>query len=264
MCCWDWMKRVAERSVRVEDTAQEARIKLTLIPVVFILGIWQFIGLFISINQGDSYMFTASLAIPVLHYPVFLLWAIFCNSSIIPVLDVCLYLGVLSIMMTHFSSISFGATGILSHAVITLDVALLFERDNIPKNVIPIMLIYVVFERCEAVFDWGLYEIGMEGWEGIPPLCDCPAPPCPLPWSVLFNGVLGFGLLLIVDFHLTRGFSKGMRKQLARVEAAVNVAGEVTAALARYDVDAADKVISGESDLAGLEDLPPELAESFH
>eukprot|EP00756_Hemistasia_phaeocysticola_P018219 Hpha_TRINITY_DN15582_c3_g4::TRINITY_DN15582_c3_g4_i1::g.105366::m.105366 len=65
--------------------------------------------------------------------------------------------------------------------------------------------------------------------------------------------MLGVCVVFLGDFYFTNGFASGMMLQLRRVGAAVDVAGVVAAALARYDVNAAQKAIEDG------EDLPVEL-----
>eukprot|EP00756_Hemistasia_phaeocysticola_P027697 Hpha_TRINITY_DN16130_c0_g7::TRINITY_DN16130_c0_g7_i1::g.5750::m.5750 len=140
-----------------------------------------------------------------------------------------------------------------SLVVIILDIGLVFDRDRVPKFVIPITIFYLFATSIEAHFRLGLYELPGEE----PEICNCADPPCKTNIEKSFGSFTWAAGVLMFDYYFTRKFAHDLRYQLQRVKASVEVAAQVTAALARYDVDSAEKVItSGDN-------LPEELVESF-
>eukprot|EP00756_Hemistasia_phaeocysticola_P044072 Hpha_TRINITY_DN17653_c0_g1::TRINITY_DN17653_c0_g1_i1::g.158722::m.158722 len=91
----------------------------------------------------------------------------------------------------------------------------------------------------------------------VTPFCDCSDPPCAVRAGSAYSNMGVSILVLLVDFYFTRGFATDLRVQLQRAKRTVEVAAEITAALARYDVDEAEKAIEGG------EGISVELAESF-
>eukprot|EP00756_Hemistasia_phaeocysticola_P032824 Hpha_TRINITY_DN16432_c0_g4::TRINITY_DN16432_c0_g4_i3::g.162577::m.162577 len=138
--------------------------------------------------------------------------------------------------------------------VIVLDAALVFDTQRPIPIALCSVVVYIAIVGVEAAAPFGLYKAAAMN---TPPICDCAEPPCPIDYVESFNNWMSACLCLWVDFYLTRGFATDLRHQLRRVEASAKVTAEVTAALARYDVDVAEAAIN-----SGM-DLPEELAESF-
>eukprot|EP00756_Hemistasia_phaeocysticola_P018679 Hpha_TRINITY_DN15612_c3_g3::TRINITY_DN15612_c3_g3_i2::g.101816::m.101816 len=141
--------------------------------------------------------------------------------------------------------------------VLILDCALVFERDHMTSVMIPLVLIYMFLIFVESIERFGMYEAGYWGASPEVSHCNCASPPCGQSFVAAFFSYLGVSSVFLFDFYFTRGFSAGLRHQLRRVEASVEVAGEIVEALARYDVDAAETAIEKGSD------LPVELAGSY-
>eukprot|EP00756_Hemistasia_phaeocysticola_P018223 Hpha_TRINITY_DN15582_c3_g4::TRINITY_DN15582_c3_g4_i6::g.105386::m.105386 len=71
--------------------------------------------------------------------------------------------------------------------------------------------------------------------------------------------MLGVCVVFLGDFYFTYGFASGMRLQLRKVQAAVDVAEVIADALARYDVTLAKEALEGESAVC----LPEKLRDSL-
>eukprot|EP00756_Hemistasia_phaeocysticola_P014813 Hpha_TRINITY_DN15361_c6_g1::TRINITY_DN15361_c6_g1_i1::g.88030::m.88030 len=99
--------------------------------------------------------------------------------------------------------------------VLILDMALVFERDWLQPVMICGTLSYLLFDRLEAMYRFGFYDL-QQPWEGQIPLCDCVAPPCAQTLEGNVSFYCGFALTLLVDFHLTRGFAKGLKGEMLK------------------------------------------------
>eukprot|EP00756_Hemistasia_phaeocysticola_P054010 Hpha_TRINITY_DN29958_c0_g1::TRINITY_DN29958_c0_g1_i1::g.131945::m.131945 len=140
--------------------------------------------------------------------------------------------------------------------IMMLDICLVFDRPHVVPFILPVSLVWLLIEATESVFQSGMYKkVATE-----PPMaCNCADPPCAL------TAINGYGVLiaacsvLLIDFHLTRRFARDLRVQLGRVKSSIKVAGQITAALARFDVDGAADVL----DDPASEELPSEMLESF-
>eukprot|EP01062_Namystynia_karyoxenos_P039455 TRINITY_DN2866_c6_g1_i1.p1 TRINITY_DN2866_c6_g1~~TRINITY_DN2866_c6_g1_i1.p1 ORF type:complete len:687 (+),score=115.49 TRINITY_DN2866_c6_g1_i1:88-2148(+) len=146
--------------------------------------------------------------------------------------------------------------------VLILDACLVFNtRPWVQNTAMVITLIYLAAERSDAVLGYGLTEAALlsEPLTETIPLCDCANPPCQVPADFGFQDLIGFFVVLITDFVLTRGFANGLRQQMALVTSSVEVAELVSAALARFDLDSARGALT-----ASGQGLPPGLASSFN
>eukprot|EP00756_Hemistasia_phaeocysticola_P011675 Hpha_TRINITY_DN15136_c3_g4::TRINITY_DN15136_c3_g4_i2::g.129005::m.129005 len=126
------------------------------------------------------------------------------------------------------------------------------------RLILLLMIMYTVAVELESSQRFGMFEAGYWGTKGVEASnCNCASPPCRSTLADAIANLIAVCAIFITDFVLTSGFADGMRRQLRKVEASVEVAGKVTAALARYDVDEAEAAIKND------EHLPKELAESY-
>eukprot|EP00756_Hemistasia_phaeocysticola_P017215 Hpha_TRINITY_DN15525_c2_g1::TRINITY_DN15525_c2_g1_i1::g.107370::m.107370 len=140
-----------------------------------------------------------------------------------------------------------------SNVVLILDASLVYNRPQSVPIVFAVLSVYLLLERMEFAFRFGLYDFGVPS----PSICECVDPPCA---GTVSHALFTWGNILsvlAVDFILTRGFSIALHRQMRRIKASVDVSAGIAAALARYDVDGAEEAI------AKAGDLPEELAESY-
>eukprot|EP00756_Hemistasia_phaeocysticola_P016065 Hpha_TRINITY_DN15454_c2_g1::TRINITY_DN15454_c2_g1_i2::g.176391::m.176391 len=97
-----------------------------------------------------------------------------------------------------------------------------------PLFIIPFVLVYLGALQVESVSRFGLYEAGYWGTAGVEiSSCNCASPPCDsIPVDAFIN-LLSLSIVFLGDFYFTNGFASGMELQLRKVEAAVDVAGEI-------------------------------------
>eukprot|EP00756_Hemistasia_phaeocysticola_P017601 Hpha_TRINITY_DN15549_c0_g1::TRINITY_DN15549_c0_g1_i1::g.107175::m.107175 len=169
------------------------------------------------------------------------------------VVDVYVLAGAVGVILLDMYYVAQGLSRQWSFIVLLLDMSLVFDRPRTVPYVLAFTLLWLVVDTCESSFRMGLYDLV---YDSPTLICDCANPPCPDPPPAVGNLVMSV-VVLLIDFHLTRGFSRDLRLQLRRVNASVEVASKVTAALARYGVDDAEAAILGGGD------LPDALAESF-
>eukprot|EP01065_Artemidia_motanka_P040041 TRINITY_DN4959_c0_g1_i1.p1 TRINITY_DN4959_c0_g1~~TRINITY_DN4959_c0_g1_i1.p1 ORF type:complete len:695 (+),score=110.43 TRINITY_DN4959_c0_g1_i1:213-2087(+) len=152
-----------------------------------------------------------------------------------------------------------------SLSVLLLDMCLMVNAS--PAFLVFILMgtmTWVLTERAEAVFLFGLYDAGVYDESvagtagGTIDLCDCVSPPCGERLGRSVAGISGVLLVFLGDFYFTNGFAKSMKEQLRVVAAAVNVASSVVDALSRYEIAEAEVVVDAAGDV-----LPPELLDSF-
>eukprot|EP00756_Hemistasia_phaeocysticola_P019709 Hpha_TRINITY_DN15679_c2_g2::TRINITY_DN15679_c2_g2_i1::g.97365::m.97365 len=172
--------------------------------------------------------------------------------------DVCLVISTVGIYVMDMSAAATSNTlRPWCFVVLALDAALVFNRTHIVYFVIPATLVYIAADAIESMHNYGLYEFGYWGADKSASDCDCASPPCSRGVLSAGNALIAMYALLLIDFHLTRGFAKSTRFQLRRMKGLVAVTGKIAAALARYDIDVAEEAITSGGE------LPSELVESF-
>eukprot|EP00756_Hemistasia_phaeocysticola_P035315 Hpha_TRINITY_DN16575_c3_g1::TRINITY_DN16575_c3_g1_i1::g.135802::m.135802 len=245
--------------VRPGDTPDEARIKTRMFPFALIVFVYCVIAILAVANTSKQQLYIVGCGIIAVGLAIFMLGAV---GNFIPaghLLDavlVLLTIGLIALDLCDTArSYPFHSW---TYVVLILDMALVFKRGHMAYFIITVVLLYKAALQVESVQRLGLYEVGYWGSEGEKiSHCNCASPPCGSNAIDAADGLVSVCIVFLGDFYFTRGFASGMRLQLRRVEAAVEVAAEVTGALTRYDVDAAEKAI--ETD----QHLPQELMESY-
>eukprot|EP00756_Hemistasia_phaeocysticola_P000653 Hpha_TRINITY_DN10477_c0_g1::TRINITY_DN10477_c0_g1_i1::g.193267::m.193267 len=251
------MKRVlnwcSECLVRDSDNADELRIKRTLTPVIVLITIVEVIVLLRYLMEGNRTMTIGTIFVVAACFG-FLIGGRFSPMGI--VLDYSIVLFAIGILIDDSHVAAEATARGWSVVVLLLDVALVFDRYHTTPVVIGLTLAYLTFERCEAVYRFGMYDVARKGTVE---KCECDSPPCEVPLFSSATQLAYFAGVLLIDFYLTRGFASALRKQLHLIEASVTVSQTITEYLARYEVELAQKEVEGP---AG-DNLPAELRESF-
>jgi len=239
--------------MRETDSADEANRKRLATPVMLFLAVF---GAALTIEEGLSRAspnFVIASAIIMVASLQFILCARVGVSTRIPLQAALVAMTIAIILFDSVDAAEIRPRS-WSFAVLVLDAYLVF---NCPGHVsiLALLLSYIALDRVEAGARFGLYDLVAS--PDIPLVCDCSNPPCAEGAIASVLNWVAVATILLGDFHLTRGFATSLRHQLRRVSAATEVAAEIAAALARYDVDGAEGAI-----LAG-NDLPEELASSY-
>eukprot|EP01065_Artemidia_motanka_P043845 TRINITY_DN6148_c0_g4_i3.p1 TRINITY_DN6148_c0_g4~~TRINITY_DN6148_c0_g4_i3.p1 ORF type:complete len:746 (+),score=226.30 TRINITY_DN6148_c0_g4_i3:274-2511(+) len=144
--------------------------------------------------------------------------------------------------------------------VVLVDVALVVGlSEGFTRVLIVIHVAWLVVESSEATYRYGLYDVANFGNYRVPKICSCSQPPCEKGLGVALASLVASVMVFVLDFYFTRGFARGMQKQMSIVEATVSLAARVTELLARYEVDDAQKLVDGDAGKA----LPQNLRTSF-
>eukprot|EP00756_Hemistasia_phaeocysticola_P014811 Hpha_TRINITY_DN15361_c4_g2::TRINITY_DN15361_c4_g2_i1::g.88019::m.88019 len=247
-----WFNKCSDWAVRQEDTEEEVRIKRLAFPVLIGVFVVQMPFLVQNLLAQDYFQSWGRFLVCL---PLFMLCGFTVGRGDVKRgMDIVLGLFTVGLLVTDLSKSSALRPRVWSYVVIVLDAVLVFDRPKVVPWVLAVTMLYLLAEKGEAVFRLGLYEWVMHG--GVP-VCDCGTPPC---GADLLGGVgdyVGYVILVLTDFHLTRGFATNLRQQVRKMGASVAVAAEIAGALSRYDVDGSERAI------AEAQDLPEELAVSF-
>eukprot|EP00756_Hemistasia_phaeocysticola_P030127 Hpha_TRINITY_DN16274_c5_g3::TRINITY_DN16274_c5_g3_i1::g.15823::m.15823 len=243
--------------VRPGDSPEDAQIKRTVSPVAMLFGLFC-MGVAVVHLRGSKLMAALGAAVAGVSGLGFSVGALLDLFPTRFMLDALLLGNLVGVVLLDMENAAVSATfRALGMTIILLDVALVFNRDHIPYIVLPVALCWLAAECVESMHRYGVYEAGYWGIDVTASYCNCPSPPCSRSVTDAFLNTFIPGWLLLMDFYFTRGFSSGMRLQLRRVRSSIDVAVEIAAALARYDVDVAETAIAKGTD------LPEELAVSF-
>eukprot|EP00756_Hemistasia_phaeocysticola_P049216 Hpha_TRINITY_DN23663_c0_g1::TRINITY_DN23663_c0_g1_i1::g.57644::m.57644 len=250
----EWLR---ECTVRKWDTAQDADSKRFISPPMAFITVLLAVFVPILVMQGETFTRTAGFGIGAFSGITFFVLA---PMRLFPVKKVLigsitgLAITCLAMDLTSSADADFRWWTFI---VLILDAALVLKLDEVLPVVMSLTVVVIVTERAEAALRFGLYEAVTPEDDITPGVCDCVSPPCQIPLTFTVYYITKAFTVLLIDFHLTRGFASDLRVQLRAVESAVQVAAEIAAALAKYDVNKAESVI------AEGRDLPDSLAESF-
>eukprot|EP00756_Hemistasia_phaeocysticola_P033910 Hpha_TRINITY_DN16490_c9_g1::TRINITY_DN16490_c9_g1_i1::g.159957::m.159957 len=139
--------------------------------------------------------------------------------------------------------------------VCVLDVTMACDLTTLPTYIIGFTVIYNTMMTAERTFRFGLFDL-VNG-DG-PASCDCANPPCAPHFLISIACWMASIFIIVVDYYLTSSFANGMKTQFQLVNSSIEAAACVAGALAKYDVDRAEDVISKSKD-----DLPEELVVSY-
>eukprot|EP00756_Hemistasia_phaeocysticola_P036886 Hpha_TRINITY_DN16666_c1_g1::TRINITY_DN16666_c1_g1_i1::g.178516::m.178516 len=254
--CMKVMRCCAEWTVRETDSPEDKRVKRLYGPVCVIYIVVSSVFVIRAMQVG-AYFYACCMGWNALT-SMWFLGAGFMGFSGKVIADRTLVATALGTLALDWYTAARGLSRAFNFIVLLLDAALVFEREFVTRLILACTLAYLCFERLESWRRWGLYEVA--GWgesSQLSSMCDCAEPPCAQSFNNSSNILVGMLIVLLTDFYLTRGFASGLRHQLRRVRSAVDVAADVASALARYDVDSADRAIREDTE------LPEELRESY-
>eukprot|EP00756_Hemistasia_phaeocysticola_P021901 Hpha_TRINITY_DN15801_c4_g1::TRINITY_DN15801_c4_g1_i1::g.188208::m.188208 len=253
-----WCNRLLGCLVREGDTNEDVHVKRVFVPVCVFMSL--FAGAATArTSLAEQYASAVGNGLIAFSHTVFIVGVALTTVPIRYLVDALLVVDTLGICIKDMSDAALlNPFRSLSFIVLALDAALVLNRDHVVLFIIPFTLVYSVAETIESMYRYGMYhDLGYwgAGFEGS--MCNCASPPC---GTSMIKGMVKFtsiSSVLLVNFYLTRGFSNGMRLQLEKVRSSVEVAVEITAALAKYDVDTAEAAITHG------EHLPEEMEVSF-
>eukprot|EP00756_Hemistasia_phaeocysticola_P026542 Hpha_TRINITY_DN16071_c3_g10::TRINITY_DN16071_c3_g10_i1::g.121037::m.121037 len=251
--------RFSARSIRPTDTAEDARIKLIMVPVLTMLAMICFTNTILWYGNTKEVDYPGITLLGT----GCILWVLNAFTGILPIpLATRLALGCafVAVLMMDLSSAYDLRPRWWPVIVILLDVCLLFGYEKTAFTLIGCTCLWIAVDRAEAFARFGLYYWGTFGHEELlARTCQgCAQPPCGEQVASTVNQYLTMCLPLLIDFYLTRGFSKNMNEQLRIVNSAIKLAEVVASALARYDVEQAEESIK---DKEG--ELPEALERSY-
>eukprot|EP00756_Hemistasia_phaeocysticola_P032164 Hpha_TRINITY_DN16395_c1_g2::TRINITY_DN16395_c1_g2_i6::g.60517::m.60517 len=212
-CCWSWL-------VRPGDTPDEARIKTLVFPFALCALVVAVFYYIVTSQQNNQIVKVVGTSIIALAMALFMGGVV---SNAIPagyLLDVMLVLCTVGICAQDLgqATVSYSFRS-WAFVVLSLDCALVFKRDHLPRFIIALVLLYQCLLKVESVARFGLYEAGYWGGAGVEDsFCNCASPPCNVPAVDAVVNMLSVCIVLLGDFYFTNGFARGMELQLRKVE----------------------------------------------
>eukprot|EP00756_Hemistasia_phaeocysticola_P033921 Hpha_TRINITY_DN16493_c3_g1::TRINITY_DN16493_c3_g1_i1::g.159815::m.159815 len=250
LCCG----RCSAWIMRDSDSPEDIRIKRGLTPVAMFLLLFAVYSITHNFLTTNNPIFIGSIVFYAAAMVQFLAQGCL-GRGMKGAVDVLIGLSLVGIVLTDLGNVAELGVRVWSFVVLLLDIALVFNTPRTIPIVISITLVYLLVERLEAGVRFGLYDVF--SFDDTLETCDCAHPPCARGVPTAGLGWTAFVVVLVIDFYFTRGFAADLRCQVRRVGASVEVAGDIAAALARYDIEGAHKAITSDHD------LPKELAHSF-
>eukprot|EP00756_Hemistasia_phaeocysticola_P026175 Hpha_TRINITY_DN16046_c4_g1::TRINITY_DN16046_c4_g1_i1::g.117947::m.117947 len=220
-CRWDWL-------VREGDTHQEARMKKLVFTLCLYLVFFNLSAVYVLVNTTEQNLYLIGLSLTIC---ATILMVVGIARNMPNFIDTSLALWTVGLCINDLAAVtrafSFRNWTI---TVLLLDIALLFKRDTITRFILVCVVVYNVGLSIESLQRFGLYEAGYWGSGGAEAisLCNCASPPCSATPVDAFIVMLSVCIVFLGDYYFTNGFASGMRLQLRRVQAAVDVSSEIT------------------------------------
>eukprot|EP01062_Namystynia_karyoxenos_P073193 TRINITY_DN7002_c0_g1_i3.p1 TRINITY_DN7002_c0_g1~~TRINITY_DN7002_c0_g1_i3.p1 ORF type:complete len:682 (+),score=164.47 TRINITY_DN7002_c0_g1_i3:1790-3835(+) len=256
-CCRACCSRLARLTYKDGDTEEDRELKDLSCPCIAAAG---FLAIFAFMLSGMAFHGIHMASHLFLSVASFLTLFVmrFTRVATRTALELYLLSCLVPIICSDWVAAAYPAVRYWGFVMILVDGALVAEaRPLVPLAMIWAITIWLITERAEAVwlyglYSWGLYDKPNDG------ICTCPDPPCALTFGGSLVEFVPILFIFLSDFYLTRGFAVGMRQQFDMVQASVAVCGQVASLLARYEVDKAAALVDGQGD-----SLPPEMRDAF-
>eukprot|EP00756_Hemistasia_phaeocysticola_P018685 Hpha_TRINITY_DN15612_c4_g1::TRINITY_DN15612_c4_g1_i1::g.101826::m.101826 len=230
-CCrCEWL-------VREGDTREEVRIKTGMFPVAVFFLIFDLFNALAEIQGNHQNLLIIGMLISATNCGLFVVGLLTNRIPAGVLLDVWLVVSTVGLCLIDIANvtITYAIRSVMAF-VLLLDASLVFARDHISYCIIAIVLLHITALAVESYRRFGLYELGYWGTVGSSTSsCSCPSPPCDNDIRAALTSVVAPATFVLGDYYFTRRFAHGMRLHIRTVEASVEVAGEIAAALARYD-----------------------------
>eukprot|EP00756_Hemistasia_phaeocysticola_P030739 Hpha_TRINITY_DN16308_c2_g1::TRINITY_DN16308_c2_g1_i8::g.58768::m.58768 len=243
---------LVKRTFSSEDTARERRIKRVCTPVAIVCWTYATLRQMIWMEDNGTVL-QISLAIWQFTFSVYLIAVFSKQRQVVWAIEFALSFNVVGFLMLDIESASMLTLRLWSLVVPTLDVNLVADVTLTVPFTLGLTVAYLLTESAESTARFGLYELVQPA--SPPPICQCAAPPCAVSTGSAVGAFSFSMMVMLFDFFITRGFARDLKRQVQSMAVTLKAAEDVTAALARYDVEKAMDGVRA--------DLPERLQESF-
>eukprot|EP00754_Rhynchopus_humris_P009814 Rhum_TRINITY_DN14090_c2_g2::Rhum_TRINITY_DN14090_c2_g2_i1::g.68669::m.68669 len=121
------------------------------------------------------------------------------------------------------------------------------------------VVLHLVVTHCERWLRFGLLDLSpMLSYSRRVAICACAHPPCAVPLENMLSDLLTHLFVFLMDYAITRHFARNLFSEENKIAAATGAAQQVSACLARFDLDQAETVLARRSP-----ELPAELLGSL-
>eukprot|EP01065_Artemidia_motanka_P044998 TRINITY_DN6505_c2_g1_i2.p1 TRINITY_DN6505_c2_g1~~TRINITY_DN6505_c2_g1_i2.p1 ORF type:complete len:644 (+),score=186.99 TRINITY_DN6505_c2_g1_i2:80-1933(+) len=184
--------------------------------------------------------------------------ALCCGYSVKNVLEIVLSLFLSVVAMSDYSRLAHMEERAWVLVIPMIDVALIVQaREGVINGMVAATVGWFTLVSMDEILGQHVLQLGVEG---VPQPCLCDDPPCQRAARTVVRTNVFVAAVFIVDFWITRRFSRNMRSQMNVVREAIGLAEKVASSLSRYEVEEAQAVIDAGDGAA----LPAELRQSYH
>eukprot|EP00755_Sulcionema_specki_P021198 Sspe_Gene.73748::Locus_44794_Transcript_1_1_Confidence_1.000_Length_1823::g.73748::m.73748 len=149
-----------------------------------------------------------------------------------------------SILMDWSAAAAIGSFRMWPLFVILMDLVLLVGvSEAVTTGLVGLVVVWLAVLAVENSVPFGLYRVVAFPLDNRYMYIDCSEPPCPEPTTAVTDLICSLAIFL-VDFHLTRRFSRLMRAEQERLRNAVAAGEKIAHCLARFDLDRAGELIA--------------------
>eukprot|EP00756_Hemistasia_phaeocysticola_P020829 Hpha_TRINITY_DN15741_c5_g1::TRINITY_DN15741_c5_g1_i1::g.41240::m.41240 len=246
--------RYVQFFVSAYDSAEDIRHKTFVVPALTVCMVSSCWAMFTSARAADGWHATAAGVMLAFVSSLFALIAFkVLRVSVKQVVSVFCFGCVLAIVLIDLMSASRLGVRFWSLSVMLLDLCLSVNTSQyVDLSVIAIVGVSLAVERVEAMTRFGLYDAATFGRGEEIDVCNCSDPPCARPPFQMISALLGSMMTFVIDYMVTRGFARNMRKQKESVAAAVRLTEEIAVVLSHYETEEGKRLLHEHPDSAAL------------
>ena len=256
MASMDWFKNMISVDGTLGKQAQSGR---KIIFVSSLMGLVLMLLFLFSIyetaNDVPSF-YVASVLFTIVN-AAFVYLVLFKKQMPVPLVVTILYTQALAVFVYDLAGRTIGNPG-WPLLVIVIDEMLVLQMP--PKytfGLVAFTVVYLVTIAVEESLRFGLLDLPGFGTQEVrreyfEDMLACDTLPCAVPFPP--NNLAGTLSVFVLDFIITRGFATTVMKEQAAMQRTISAVQEITALLAKYDVDGVARMLDARKAL-----LPPEM-----
>ena len=256
MASMDWFQNMISVDGTLGKQAQSARKIILVSSTIALVGNTAFwFSIFETANDMPS--FHVSSALFTVLYSAFIYLVLFKKQMSAPLVVPMIYGLSFGAYVYDLGGRNIGNPG-WPLLVIAIDLMLVLQMPTkYTFGLVAFTVVYLVIVAVEESFRFGLLDLPGFGTQEVrrkyyEDMLACDTLPCPVSFPP--NNLVATLMVFLMDFVITRGFATTVMKEQAAMQRTISAVQEITALLAKYDVDGVARMLDARKAL-----LPPEM-----
>ena len=256
MASMDWLQNIISVDGTLGKQARSGRKIILASSTIALVGLVLFLfSIFETAKDVPS--FYVSSAVFMILNSVFVYLVLFKKEMPVPLVATVLYGQAFGVFVYDLGGRTIGNPG-WPMLVVVIDLMLVLQLPTkYTFGLVAFTVVYLVTVAVEESFRFGLLDIPGFGTQEVrreyfEDMLACDTLPCPVSFPP--NNLAATLMVFLMDYIITRGFATTVMKEQAAMQRTISAVQEITALLAKYDVDGVARMLDARKAL-----LPPEM-----